>query len=158
MVVDDTVDDVSLAAMDDEVVGCAYGSFDSVVAGGGFTSQYAPAITASTTTAEVATRATPTHCTHACARAVSDIGGAGRSGISLNEAPNVGGRVGPIERLGEAKAEHIGPPINYDATRSESSSRTAVDTWRRATHAASISIGMRRYAPWWPLRRRRQSA
>lgn len=63
-------------------------------------------------------------------------------------APNVSGRAGPIQRLGEAKAEHIGPARIYDATRSESSSRTAVATWRRATQAASISIGIRKYAPW----------
>ena len=123
---------VELVERTGEVAAVAYGSFDSVVAGGGFTNQYAPATTASTTTADATRRAAPTHCTQARARASTDIGGAGRSGISntvgSTGAPNVSGRACPFKRLGEAKAEHTGRPTNYDATRSESWSRTAVDT------------------------------
>lgn len=68
----------------------------------------------------------------------------GDSGTRTTRLPRVSGRVRPNERLGEAKAEHIGRATDYDATRSESSSRTAVASWRRATQSASISIGMRR--------------
>ena len=123
-----TADGAASEATDDDVDVDAYGSFDSVVAGGGFTSQYAPAVTARITVADATIRAAPTHWTHACTRVSTDIDGAGRSGISITEAPYVSGRESPIERLGEAMAEHIGRAPNYDATRSESSSRTAVAT------------------------------
>ena len=82
--------------------------------------------------------------------------------------PYVFGHRGPGKRLGEVDADHIGEIaeglrlggdefVSYEATRSGRWSRTAVESWRRATHEASISIGMRRYAPRWPLRRRRHS-
>ena len=65
----------------------AYGNLDSVVTGGGFTNQYAPATTASTTTAAASTLANPTHSIHDPTRATSERGGGGRSGKSDTMAP-----------------------------------------------------------------------
>ena len=65
----------------------AYGNLDSVVTGGGFTNQYAPATTASTTTAAASTLANPTHSIHDPRRATSERGGGGRSGKSDTMAP-----------------------------------------------------------------------
>ncbi len=64
----------------------------------------------------------------------------------------------PHEHLGEAATNASGehtPSLrthrrlraNQDAMRSGSSSRTAVASERRATQSASISMGMRKYAP-----------
>ena len=78
-----------------------------------------------------------------------DRGGAGRGRLGSMATSSALGAIAPPTVTGGSQCRTLSTALRfrYEAMRSGNSSRTAVVSERRATQSASISSGMRRYAP-----------